>query len=489
MSIRMHILIVDDSPTIRAITESSLQNLNYRVTAVQHAKIALQSLEEFPIQLVILDWMMPEIDGIELAKLIRQQFTNRYIYIIMLTARDGVNDMVIGLESGIDDFMIKPFDQRELNARIQIGRRIINLENQLRDTVYIMNQSEQEWSATTQAIPQLICLLDNEGNVIRSNGTLGGWQIAREDEINGRKLHNLLRRIFPEFGSQIRQNWNVARGALAKGHNYSFDGSDTPTQRYFHVQYEPIGNTITAEHSFAAVSIQDVSTQKQLEVELTIAKHQIEEEHEKSERLLLNILPKRIAEQLKHDETTIAESFDEVSVLFADIVGFTQLSRNIAPQALVALLNTIFIQFDQLAIGHQLEKIKTIGDAYLVVGGLSVQNPDHVNSIIKMGIDMNRAIQDINKTWEHQLSIRIGIDCGPVVAGVIGRNKFIYDLWGDTVNTSSRMESTGIEGHIQVTENVYKQRTTKFGFEHRGEIKVKGLGAVHTYILNVNNIV
>jgi|GEM_PF-1660644 len=483
----MYILVVDDSPTIRAITETSLSELDYNVTAVEDANEALSTLDQLPIQLVILDWMMPGMDGIELASIIRDRFTDRYIYIIMLTARDGINDMVLGLESGVDDFMIKPFDKRELNARIKIGRRIIELENQLRDNLDKMNQSEQEWSATTEAIPQLICLLDAESNVIRSNGTISGWQLARTDELSGRKLHNLLRRIFPEFATQIRQSWNDARDQLTNGRSYTFDGTDTTTQRYFYVQYEPIGDTISAEDSFAAISIQDVTHQKQMELELVTAKQMVEEEHQKSERLLLNILPKRIAEQLKRNEATIAESFDEVSVLFADIVGFTQLSRNTPPHKLVALLNTIFSRFDQLAINHNLEKIKTIGDAYLVVGGLSVANPTHTQSIIQMGIDMNHAIQEVNEKWNHSLSIRIGIDCGAVVAGVIGRNKFIYDLWGDTVNTASRMESSGIEGYLQVTESVYQKCQSNFQFEKRGSIEVKGIGETITYILNSND--
>jgi adenylate cyclase len=480
----MHILVVDDSPTIRAIAEASLTELNHNVTVSHDATNALELLHQFPIQLVILDWMMPGMDGIELATTIRNTFTDRYTYIIMLTAKDGITDMVLGLESGIDDFMIKPFDKRELNARIKIGERIINLENQLRENLDLMNQSRQEWAATTEAIPQLICLLDAEGNVIRSNGTLSGWQLARPDEIAGRKLHNLLRRIFPEFATQIRQQWVEASLLLSKGRNYNFDGIDTDTQRYFHVQYEPIGDLIIAEHSFAAVSIQDTTTQKTLELELISAKQQVEEEHDKSERLLLNILPPPIAERLKQNEETIAESFDEVSVLFADIVGFTALSRHTSPHKLVDLLNTIFTRFDQLAVHHQLEKIKTIGDAYLVVGGLSVANPEHLHSIINMGLDMNNAINEVNALWNHDLSIRIGIDCGSVVAGVIGENKLIYDLWGDTVNTASRMESSGIKGHLQVTEAVYNNTYSFFNFQTRGNIEVKGIGAINTYILN-----
>lgn len=480
----MHILVVDDSPTIRAISESALTELGYTAVIAKNADEALFALSQYTIQLVILDWMMPGMDGIQLANKIRSQFTDYYTYIIMLTAKDGIDDMVHGLESGVDDFMIKPFDKRELNARINIGLRIIMLENKLRDNFNLVDQFRKEWVATTGAIHQLICLLDRDGNVIRTNGTLSGWQLAREDEITGRKLHNLLRRIFPSFANQLRQHWITACDNLEKGHHYQFDGFDPETQRHFHIQFEPIHDVIVNHNSFAAVSIHDTTNQKLLELQLIEAKQLIEEEHNKSERLLLNILPPPIAERLKHQEGTIAESFDAVSVLFADIVGFTALSRTIEPRQLVEILNTIFTCFDHLATYHQLEKIKTIGDSYLVVGGLSISNDHHLHSIVQMGLDMMQAIKDFNYKENHNLAIRVGIDYGPVVAGVIGKNKFIYDLWGDTVNTASRMESTGLEGHLQVTESVYCNTRDTFTFAHRGIIQVKGIGETHTYILS-----
>jgi adenylate cyclase len=195
-------------------------------------------------------------------------------------------------------------------------------------------------------------------------------------------------------------------------------------------------------------------------------------EQAKSERLLLNILPAPIAQQLKEEERTIADNFAEVTVMFADIVGFTELASQTRPIELVEILNVIFSEFDQLTEEHGLEKIKTIGDAYMVVGGLPVQKPNHAEAIAAMALDMQDRITEFCKDTGKALSIRIGINTGPVIAGIIGTKKFIYDLWGDTVNIASRMESHGIPGSIQV-----------YLFEERGPIQVKGKGKMNCYLL------
>ncbi|MEG4916540.1 MULTISPECIES: adenylate/guanylate cyclase domain-containing protein [unclassified Microcoleus] len=212
-------------------------------------------------------------------------------------------------------------------------------------------------------------------------------------------------------------------------------------------------------------------------------------QQEQSERLLLNILPEEIANRLKRGDSTIADTFADVTVLFADIVGFTQLSSRVSPTQLVALLNDIFSTFDNLAERHGLEKIKTIGDAYMVVGGLPIPRPDHAEAIAEMAIDMLQAITDFSNIHNQDFSIRIGINTGPVVAGVIGIKKFIYDLWGDTVNTASRMESHGLPGCIQVTETTYQQLREKYSFENRGAIEVKGKGEMTTYLLKCRKLV
>lgn len=212
--------------------------------------------------------------------------------------------------------------------------------------------------------------------------------------------------------------------------------------------------------------------------ERDIADEAIESERERSERLLLNVLPQPIAERLKSGESLIADGAPEVGVLFADIVGFTPLSETMPPDDVVALLNRVFTVFDELAAEHGMEKIKTIGDAYMAASGLLVQGGDHVYGLGHMALAMQREIGGVG-----DMRLRIGIDIGPVVAGVIGRKKFSYDLWGDTVNTASRMESHGLPGTIQVTERAHARLCSAFELEERGIVEVKGKGPMLTYVL------
>jgi len=209
----------------------------------------------------------------------------------------------------------------------------------------------------------------------------------------------------------------------------------------------------------------------------------LEAEQARSERLLLNILPAAIADQLRDGATTIAESQPDVSVLFADIVGFTPLGEDLGPHALVDLLNEVFVVFDDLAEAAGLEKIKTIGDAYMVVGGLPTPRADHLLALLELAIAMCDATSQIGTPGGEPLQLRIGIDTGPVVAGVIGRRKFSYDVWGDTVNTASRMESHGVPGRIQVTARVARAACHQFDFERRTSVEIKGKGAMETFLL------
>ncbi|PZV16585.1 MAG: diguanylate cyclase [Leptolyngbya sp.] len=223
-------------------------------------------------------------------------------------------------------------------------------------------------------------------------------------------------------------------------------------------------------------SVRDITDRKSTEDELR-------RQRLNSERLLLNVLPQAIAERLKRGQKVIADSFTEATVLFADLVGFTELSTTISPTELVELLNSVFSKFDQLADHHRLEKIKTIGDAYMAVAGLPLPRADHVRAIADIAIDMQHEITKINVPDGRSLSLRIGIHTGPVVAGVIGIRRFTYDLWGDTVNVASRMESQGEPERIQVTEAVYNRLKNGYNFEQRGLVTIKGKGDMTTYWL------
>jgi class 3 adenylate cyclase len=214
----------------------------------------------------------------------------------------------------------------------------------------------------------------------------------------------------------------------------------------------------------------------------------IEQKNAENERLLLNILPGVIAERLKEGEKRIADGFAEVTVLFADVVGFTAFSSHTPAAELVSLLNDLFSRFDAASQRHGIEKIKTIGDCYMAVCGLPKPRADHARAMIEMALDMHRELGEFNRHEGTHLQLRIGLNSGPVVAGVIGSIKFIYDLWGDTVNLASRMESTGLPGAIQVSESVYQALRGEYKFEERGLIEVKGKGKLPAWILREEGV-
>jgi class 3 adenylate cyclase len=202
-----------------------------------------------------------------------------------------------------------------------------------------------------------------------------------------------------------------------------------------------------------------------------------------NERLLLNILPGPIADRLRNGERMIADRFDDVTLLFADIVGFTALSASLSPSELVGVLNEVFTAFDALVERYGLEKVKTIGDAYMVVGGMTEPSSDHTERVAAMALELTDTVERIDRAAALGIRFRIGINCGPVVAGVIGTKKFIYDIWGDTVNLASRMESLGAPGRVHVSEAVRERLGREFDFEARGLIEVKGKGHVPTYFI------
>jgi adenylate cyclase len=209
----------------------------------------------------------------------------------------------------------------------------------------------------------------------------------------------------------------------------------------------------------------------------------LELEQDKSERLLLNVLPEPVAARLKEREGIIADDFSGVTVLFADLVGFTPLSQRLGPAELVSLLDRVFGRWDAIAADRGVEKIKTIGDAYMVAGGIPVPRDDHAEAIAETAIAMGPEVARCSAETGLPLEVRIGIDTGPVVAGVIGRAKFIYDLWGDTVNTASRMESHAAPGTIQVTERAYERLRHRYDLRRRGSVEIKGKGPMTCYLL------
>lgn len=219
----------------------------------------------------------------------------------------------------------------------------------------------------------------------------------------------------------------------------------------------------------------------------------VDDQRERADDLLLNILPAPIAQRMKQGEKVIADKFDDASVLFSDMVGFTTFASKVSATELVEMLNQVFSIFDSLVERNGLEKIKTIGDSYMAAGGLPEPKPTHLVDMVSTAIEMQLALRRLNDQQAEYFSainakpfdIRIGIHAGDVVAGVIGKRKFVYDLWGETVNIASRMESHGVAGAIHVSQVVYERLKAQFPFEPRGAVDIKGVGQMNTYLLRV----
>lgn len=340
------------------------------------------------------------------------------------------------------------------------------LEQRVIERTAELQKTAAELRALFSAMTELIFVYDKQGRYLKIAPTNPLAIYKPSNDLVGKTLHQVFSTaqadIFLQCIHQVtetQQTLSIEYHIETAGQEFWFSASISPITR----------------DSVVWVA-RDITEKKKAEAELLL-------EQEKSERLLLNILPKAIAEQLKQSHNAIAEHFDEVTIMFADIVDFTPLSTRLSPTELVESLNRIFSTFDQLVERYDLEKIKTIGDAYMVAGGLPIPNDTHAEHIVEMALDMLDKIHYLQTITGEQFQIRIGINTGPVVAGVIGIKKFIYDLWGDTVNVASRMESRGAPGCVQVTERTYQILKHKYVFERRGIIHVKGKGEMITYWL------
>jgi len=369
--LRGSILIVDDSLNNLLLLELILSRKGYKVETASSGQEALDSVDLAQPDLILLDIMMPEMDGYEVCSRLKASDRTRGIPIIFLSAVVQASEKVKAFNAGGADYITKPFQTVEVIARVENQLRLRELELQLRDKNRILQQ--------------------------------------------------------------------------------------------------------------------EIAYREQAEMETRLLLETTKSQKQKIEELLLNILPKAIAKRLQERQTIIADSFSDVSVLFADLVGFTNFASQRSAVETVNVLNQIFSQFDELSLRHGLEKIKTMGDAYMVVGGLPEPQENHAFAIAQMALDMQAAVASFNVQNNHNFSLRIGINIGGVVAGVLGLTKFSYDLWGDTVNVAQRMESSGIAGEIQVTPAVYDRLKDKFLFKKRGAVEIKGKGEIMVYLLAGRN--
>ncbi len=535
------ILIVDDTPINLRILSTILSKKGYKIRQALRGKLALMTIEKDAPDIILLDISMPEMDGYEVCSQIKANPITYEIPVIFISALDDTSAKVKAFEVGGADYITKPFKSQEVLARIENQIKIRELQKQLTEQNFQLQkiaEREKILGQISQRIRQSLDLTEILSTAVREvreflqvdrvaiarlnpDRTLTIVQESVVDQglsilnlkITDRSFQEAYIQRSPDIQviSDIQQSSlppaliSFWAGLQVRSHlvvpifQQNVSISDENQELCKDNRKEDSLNSLNSE--IYGLLIADHCTQvrqwhpsevdllTQLSIQIGMAWQQgqlygkLRYQQEKTETLLLNILPKLIAQRLKQRPGIIADSFESVTVMFADIVGFTNLSAQISALELVQLLNEIFSLFDALAKRHNLEKIKTIGDAYMVVGGLSIPNENHLSAMADMALDMQQAIAQVKTPQGKPFQIRIGINCGPVVAGVIGSNKFIYDLWGDTVNVASRMESTGIPGYIQVTESIYNQLKAFYEFEPRGLTPVKGKGEMMTYWL------
>ncbi len=342
----MRILVAEDDLDSRLLLQRTLEKADFQIVTAGDGEQAWELFQQEDFRLIITDWQMPKMGGLELIKKICAAKKNNFVYLILVTAREAKADLVQAMDAGANDYVTKPYDKNELLARVRAGVRIIELEQKL-----------------------------------------------------------------------LEKN------------------------------------------------------------------RQLSAEQKHSEKLLLSIFPRQIADRLKQNVTIVADNFVEASVLFADINNFSTLIARKTPIEVVDLLNLLFCRFDKLADRYGLEKIKTSGDSYMVAGGIPETRSDHAEVVATMALEMQREVVDLDSENSTPLQLRIGIDSGPVVAGVIGSARLSYDLWGETVHTAEQMKNFGLPGSIQVSTTSFKLLQDKFILEERGEFYLPGPGAMTTYLL------
>jgi adenylate cyclase len=482
------IVIVDDKPTNLGVLFDFLTDSGFKVLVAQDGESAIQKVEYAHPDLILLDVMMPGIDGFETCRRLKENESTQDIPVIFMTALSDTAAKVKGFSLGAVDYVTKPVQQEEVKARVTTHLTIRNLQKRLQAQNLHLQQeirerqqaeasrreAEEKYRSIFENATEGIFQVTPEGRYITANPALARILGYDSPEELMSQVTNFIQQLYVQ--PMLREDLD----ALLLRYDFV---SDVESQVYRQDRLiiwisENIRTVKDADGTllYYEGTVADITERRKTEDALRHAREQ-------SERLLLNILPQAIAERLKKSNSTIAESFEEVTVMFADLVDFTKYSAQTSPTELVEMLNVIFSTFDQLAQQHHVEKIKTIGDAYMAVAGLPTPCSDHAQAIAQMALDMQEAIAKYNADTGQAFKIRIGINSGPVVAGVIGIKKFSYDLWGDTVNIASRMESHGAPGYIQVTSATYERLKAQYLFEQRQSIQVKGKGEMTTYRL------
>ena len=483
----MDLVIIDDDVDTRRLLSRLLTQQGYHLREATSAEAGLAAIGQQPPDLILLDIVLPDLDGYTLCQRLKANPATRDVPVIFISSLADSLDKVKAFQSGGADYIAKPFSVQEVLVRVQnqlylaqqrqqLHQKNQQLQREMEERIQIdkaRQAAELNYRSLFENSTVGIFKASASGQFLSVNPSMArlfGYDVADMITV----VENISRQIYVQ--PKRREELLVYLSRFdkitdAESEVFRQDGSTFWVSEDIWRVFDPEGTLLYYEGI-----VHDISERRQMENELR-------QQRQQADRLLVNILPYRIAQRLKTGARTIAESLDHVSVLFADLVDFTAASTEMSPRQLVKLLNEVFSMFDQLAEFYHLEKIKTIGDAYMVAGGLPTPQGDPDAAIAHFALDIGEAIQQFPRPDGECFKIRIGISTGPVVAGVIGRRKFAYDLWGDTVNLASRMEATGASQRIQVTPDLYEKLKDKFLFEPRGQVAVKGRGQMTTYWL------
>lgn len=484
------ILVVDDLVENIQVLSKILQAEGYQVRKALSGASALRSAAQAAPDLVLLDIMMPNMDGYQVCQQLKAAPQLKNVPVIFISALDALEDKVMGFEIGGVDYINKPFQAAEVIARVKTHLNLYHLQRQYQIQSNLLRQNnqqlQQEIAERKRAEEKYQSIFENasegifqtsvEGQYLTGNPTLAkilGYDspedLCQSIQDIGRQIYlNPKRRL--EINSYLKRYGKITDAASQV---YRKDRSTIWISENTREVRDAAGNL-----QYYEGTIQDITARVQVEQLLHKAQR-------RSEQLLLNILPQSVVQRLKSQPDIIADSLESVSILFADLVDFTAFSATVESEIVVRLLNQIFSTFDMLVESYGLQKIKTIGDAYMVVGGVPTPREDHLEAIANLALDMQEAMADFKAltTTGYPIPLRIGIHSGPVIAGVIGKKALAFDVWGHAVNLASRMEETSLPGKIQVATASYEQLRDRFQFEKRGSVNLQGIGPIETYFL------
>jgi PAS domain S-box-containing protein len=479
----MHtILVADDQVQNISAIMQMLTNLDkdLRIIGAVNGKQAYEQAIAKDPDLIILDWEMPVMSGIEAVKLLKNNPQTKEIPIIMATALTSSDHLSEAMDAGAMDYVRKPLDRVELVARVRSALLVYDYYRQIQKQsteLRLKNIELKKLSMVASETENSVVIMDSEGKIEWANegfrkmyeysldefiGKMGStiFEASKSREIN-RTVRDCLKDKTPQF--------YVAQNETKSG-----------TIKYVQTTLNPILDENGEIEKLIAVE-SDITQIKEQEVI-------IKKEKEKSDNLLLNILPNETARELKEKGRATPRLYRKTSVLFTDFKGFTKACENLTPPELVDELHMYFAEFDQIMERHFIEKIKTIGDAYMCAGGLPIRNKSHPFNTVLAGLEIQHFMkikaEERAKEGLPIWALRCGIHTGPVVAGVVGVKKFAYDIWGDSVNVAARMEQSGEPGKVNISESTYKFVEEFFDTTHRGKIEAKNKGKIDMYFVN-----